>query len=288
MAVSEKPERVTIFEVGPRDGLQSLKQHIPVAAKVVLIDALSKSGLQKIETTSFVNPNWVPQLADGAEVMSNICRNLEVSYTALVPNLRGVEAAIATGCDEVSVFISASQGFSGANLNCTVEESLGRIRPAINRALDENIPVRGYLSCVVECPFDGETDPATVADLTGNLLGLGCYEVSLGDTIGSATPDKTGRLLEALLKSAAPSQLAGHFHDTLGTALSNITTALDYGLRTFDSSIGGLGGCPYAPGAPGNVDTRALVELLHEHNFETGIDLDAIANAEEIAGNIVR
>ena len=269
-----KPEHVTIFEVGPRDGLQSLKHTIPTSSKIDLINALSRTGLRKIETTSFVNPNWIPQLADGLEVMSGLNRMPEITYAALVPNQKGMEAAIAADCDEVSVFVSASEGFSRANLNCSIDESFERLLPVVHRASQENIPVRGYLSCIVECPFDGEVDPATVAKLVRRLIDLGCYEVSLGDTIGSATPDKISRLLEEVLKGVRPSQIAGHFHDTHNMALSNVQTSLDFGVRVFDSSVAGLGGCPYAPGATGNVDTRAVVELLHSLGFGTGVDLD--------------
>ena len=281
-----KSERVTIFEVGPRDGLQSLKQTVPTSSKIELINALSLNGLHKIEATSFVNPNWVPQLADGSAVMSGICRASDVTYTALVPNLKGLESALDAQCDEVAVFISASEGFSRANLNCSIDESFERLLPVVQRADNEGIPVRGYLSCIVECPFDGDVEPETVTEFTRRLIDLGCYEVSLGDTIGSATPDKIERLLEQVLKSVPASKVAGHFHDTHNFALSNIKTSLDFGMRVFDSSVAGLGGCPYAPGATGNVNTRAVIEMLHGLGFETGVELDALKLSEAIAFDI--
>ncbi|MEM1039590.1 MAG: hydroxymethylglutaryl-CoA lyase [Pseudomonadota bacterium] len=280
---TKRDKTVTIYEVGPRDGLQSLGQHVPTATKVALIHALSQAGFTKIEATSFVNPNWVPQLADAADVMATITRQPGVKYAALAPNLRGAKAALAAQCDEVAIFVSASEGFSQANTNCSIGESFRRIAPVIEQVLASGVPVRGYLSCVVECPFDGPTDPVMVADLSQRLLSLGCYEVSLGDTLGTATPTSTKPLLHAVFEKANPSLIAGHFHDTYGNALSNIETCLEFGVRTFDSSISGLGGCPYAPGASGNVDTRAVVTLLHDLGYESGVDLSALKKAETIA-----
>jgi len=279
---------VTIYEVGPRDGLQSLQQHIPTSSKVALIDALSETGLRKIETTSFVHPKWVPQLADGADVMAQIARNSEIVYCGLVPNLKGVAGALEAGCSEVAVFISASEGFSAANINCSIEDSVARIEPVIRYALDRNCPVRAYLSCVISCPFDGPTQPSVVASLSERLLRFGCYKVSLGDTIGSATPDSTKSLLDEVLQNVPVANIAGHFHDTNGAALSNIRASLELGVRTFDSSIAGLGGCPYAPGASGNVDTRAVIDLLRGEGFKVGINLDALKRAEDIAHEMVR
>ncbi|MEM9677971.1 MAG: hydroxymethylglutaryl-CoA lyase [Pseudomonadota bacterium] len=274
---------VTIYEVGPRDGLQSLGQLVPTATKVALINALSEAGLSKIEATSFVNPKWVPQLADAADVMATITRQPGVKYAALAPNLRGAESALAAQCDEVAIFVSASEGFSQANINCSTDDSFTRLTPAIEHVLAAGVRVRGYLSCVVECPFDGPTDPAVAATLSRRLLDLGCYEVSLGDTLGTATAASTKSLLDAVIASADPSLIAGHFHDTYGHALSNIEACLEFGVRTFDSSVSGIGGCPYAPGASGNVDTSAVVTLLHALGYETGVDLAALTKAESIA-----
>lgn len=281
-------DTVTLFEVGPRDGLQSLPSPISSTSKIALIDALSLSGLGKIEATSFVNPKWVPQLADAADVMAGITRTHGVSYSALAPNLKGAEAAIEAGCDEIAVFISASQGFSKANLNCSIEDSIRHICPAIERAQNANVKVRGYLSCVIECPYDGAVSPYDVAELAQRLVELGCYEVSLGDTIGSANVDTTREMLTAVLRVLAPSQVAGHFHDTNGQALANIQCSLDFGVRTFDTSIGGLGGCPYAPGSAGNVDTRAVVECLRGLGYRLDLDLAALKVAETIALQIAR
>lgn len=277
---------VTIYEVGPRDGLQSLGQLVPTATKIALINALSEAGLSKIEATSFVNAKWVPQLADAADVMATITRQPGVKYAALAPNLRGAKSALAAQCDEVAIFVSASEGFSRANINCSIDESFTRLTPAIEHVLAAGVPVRGYLSCVVECPFDGPTDPAVATTLSRRLLDLGCYEVSLGDTLGTATAASTKSLLDAVIASADPSLIAGHFHDTYGHALSNIEACLEFGVRTFDSSVSGIGGCPYAPGASGNVDTRAAVTLLHALGYETGVDLAALTKAESIVATV--
>lgn len=265
-------ETVSIFEVGPRDGLQNEKRLIPTADKIRLIDALSACGFAKIEATSFVSPKWVPQMADAAEVMAGIARNPKVAIAALTPNLRGFEAAVAAKADEVAVFASASEGFSQKNINCSIAESFERFAPVLAAAKVAGIPVRGYVSCVTDCPYDGPTPPADVARVVHALLDLGCYEVSLGDTIGAGTPETVGRMLDAVLAVVPAPRLAGHFHDTGGRALDNIATSLDRGLRVFDSAIGGLGGCPYAPGASGNVATEAVVEMLHARGYETGID----------------
>ncbi len=279
-------ETVTIFEVGPRDGLQSLDRAVPTATKVALIDALGRTGLRKIEAASFVSPRWVPQMADGAAVMAGIMRQTGVTHAALVPNLRGLDAAIAAGADEVAIFASASEGFSRANLNCSIAESFGRFAPILDRARCAGLPVRGYLSTVIACPYDGPTPPKAVLDGCLRLLDLGCYQVSLGDTIGAGTQDTLARLLDVLLPRVAPNLLAGHFHDTHGRALALVELALDRGLRVFDSSVAGLGGCAYAPGAPGNLDTRKLADLLGERGIAHGIDMDALADAEHIADRI--
>lgn len=273
-------EHVTVYEVGPRDGLQNEKGFVPTATKVALIDLLSEAGLTRIEATSFVSPKWVPQMADAAEVMAGIRRAPGVRYAALTPNLRGFEAARAAGADEVAIFASASEGFSARNINATIAESLARFAPVAEAAGAASIPLRGYVSCVIECPYDGPTDPASVAAVTRSLLEMGCYEVSLGDTIGRGTPEATDRLLAHLTGAIDPARLAGHFHDTGGNALANVEVALGYGLRTFDSAIGGLGGCPYAPGARGNVSTVPMVRMIEAAGFATGLDLAALGRAE--------
>ena len=265
-------EQVTIHEMAPRDGLQNEARPIATADKVRLIDLLSQTGLSRIEVTSFVSPKWVPQMADAAAVMAGITRAPGVVYAALTPNLRGFEAALAAGADEVAVFASASEGFSRANINCSVAESLARFAPVLVAAQGAGIPVRGYVSCVTDCPYDGPTPPQEAARVARALLDIGCYAVSLGDTIGHATPDTTARMLDAVLIDVSTPQLAGHFHDTKGQALANIAVALDYGLRTFDAAVAGLGGCPFAPGAKGNVATEAVVAYLHRQGYETGID----------------
>ena len=265
-------ERVTIFEVGPRDGLQNQKRLIPTAEKIRLIDALSFCGFSKIEATSFVSPKWVPQMADAAEVMAGITRNSAVTIAALTPNLRGLNAAVAAKADEVAVFASASEGFSQKNINCSIGESLNRFAPVLTAAKEAGIPVRGYVSCVTDCPYDGPTPPEDVAQVAKALIDLGCYEVSLGDTIGAGTPETVSGMLDAVLADVSAERLAGHFHDTGGRALDNIAVSLTRGLRVFDAAIGGLGGCPYAPGAHGNVATEAVVEMLHARGFDTGID----------------
>lgn len=281
-------ERVTIFEMGPRDGLQNEKGVIPASDKIALIDALSACGLAKIEATSFVSPKWVPQLADAAEVMAGIHRAPDVTYAVLTPNLKGFEAALAAKADEVAVFASASEGFSRKNINCSIEESIARFAPVMERAKSAGIPVRGYISCVTDCPYDGPVDPMEVLGVARELLALGCYEVSLGDTIGAATPETITSLLNQLTGEVDPSRLAGHFHDTKGRAIENIECALGFGLRTFDSSVAGFGGCPYAPGAKGNVATERVVGRLAAYGFETGVDPVRLAQAAVIARDIVQ
>jgi hydroxymethylglutaryl-CoA lyase len=280
-------EQVTVYEVGPRDGLQNEPGFVPTADKVALIDLLSETGLTRIEATSFVSPKWVPQMADAAEVMAGIRRAPGVRYAVLTPNLRGFEAAQAAGADEVAIFASASEGFSQKNINCSIAESLERFAPVAEAARAADLHLRGYVSCVVECPYDGPIAPESVERVTAALLDMGCYEVSLGDTIGRGTPETVDRLLAHLTRTIDPARLAGHFHDTGGRALDNVEAALAHGLRTFDSAIGGLGGCPYAPGAPGNVSTMALVRLLVAAGWETGLDLVALERAEAfMAGHI--
>jgi hydroxymethylglutaryl-CoA lyase len=279
-------ERVTIFEVGPRDGLQNEARLIPTADKIRLIDGLSVCGFDHIEVASFVSPRWVPQMADAAEVLAGIHRKAKVSYAALTPNLQGFERALEAGVDEVAVFASASEGFSQKNINCSIAESLERFRPVLQSAKAAMLPVRGYVSCVTDCPFDGPVAPEAVAHVAEALIDLGCYQVSLGDTLGSATPATSGKMLDAVLSRLPASRLAGHFHDTRGQALQNIALCLDLGLCTFDSSVGGLGGCPYAPGAQGNVATEAVAAMLHGRGFETGIDLKALAEMSRFAQSL--
>lgn len=276
-------EHVTIFETGPRDGLQNEARAIPAAQKARLVDLLSACGLKKIEVTSFVSPRWVPQLADAAEVMAAIRRNPETRYTALTPNLKGFAAALAAGANEVAVFASASEGFSRHNINCSVSESLARFEPVLAAARERGTPVRGYVSCITACPFDGEIAPAQVVRVVERLLAIGCYEVSLGDTLGAATPPKVERLLGELLARVPAARLAGHFHDTKGMALANIRVCLAKGLRVFDAAIGGLGGCPYAPGARGNVATEAVAELLGGLGYDTGVDPQGLQTAARFA-----
>lgn len=279
-------EHVTIFETGPRDGLQNEARAIPAAQKARLVDLLSACGLKKIEVTSFVSPKWIPQLADAAEVMAAIRRKPETRYTALTPNLKGFAAALAAGADEVAVFASASEGFSRQNINCSVSESLARFEPVLAAASERGTPVRGYVSCITDCPFDGEIAPAQVAEVAERLLAIGCYEVSLGDTLGAATPPRVERLLAELLARVPATRLAGHFHNTKGMALANIRVCLARGLRVFDAAIGGLGGCPYAPGARGNVATEAVAALLSGLGYDTGVDPQGLRTAARFARQI--
>lgn len=276
-------EHVTVFEMGPRDGLQNETRQIPAADKIRLIDLLSAAGFQKIEATSFVSPKWVPQMADAAEVMAGIARRESVRYTALTPNLRGYDAARAAGVDEVAIFGSASEGFSRHNINCSIAESLERFAPVLKAAEADGVPVRGYVSCAIACPYDGPIAPAQVAEVAERLLQMGVYEVSLGDTIGAGAPETVAAMLESVLERIPAATLAGHFHDTGGRALENIAVSLDHGLRVFDAAVGGLGGCPYAPGAKGNVATEAVLDLLAAQGFETGVDRAAAAEAAAFA-----
>ncbi|MGB3408870.1 MAG: hydroxymethylglutaryl-CoA lyase [Jannaschia sp.] len=275
--------KVEIFEAGPRDGLQNEKRMIPASEKIALIDLLSRAGFRRIEVASFVSPKWVPQMADGAEVLAGIARMAGVSYAALTPNLRGFEGARAAKADEVSIFASASEGFSKANLNATIAESLERFIPVVAAAAADGIPVRGYVSCVTDCPFDGPVPPGDVARVVAWLRDAGCYEVSLGDTIGHGTPDAVDAMLAACLEEMEAGRLAGHFHDTNGRALENVDVALARGLRVFDACVGGLGGCPYAPGAAGNVATEAVLAHLTGLGFETGIVASVVADAARMA-----
>ena len=276
-------ERVTIFEVGPRDGLQNEPATVATADKIRLVDALSVCGLAKIEVTSFVSPKWVPKLADAADVLAGISRVPELAYAALTSDLRGFEDAVAAGADEVAICASASEGFSRKSINSTIKECLTGFQPVAAAARRVGIPMRGHVSCVTDCPFDGPTSPTAVARVVATLLDLGCYEVCLGDTIGAATPVTVAAMLEWVLTTIPADRLAGHFHDTNGRALANIAISLDRGLRVFDSSVAGFGGCPYAPGAKGNVATEAVVRMLHARGYDTGVDLQRLADAAAFA-----
>lgn len=270
------PGRVKIVEVGPRDGLQNEAQVIPAAVKVALIDRLSAAGLPVVESGSFVSPKWVPQMADTAQVLAGISKQPGTAYPVLVPNLKGLEAALAAGAGEIAVFGAASESFSQRNINCSIAESLERFRPVAEMALGAGIRVRGYVSCVLGCPYEGEIAPEAVAAVSKALFAMGCYEVSLGDTIGVGTPGKAQAMLCAVAADIPIERLAVHFHDTYGQALANIYAALEEGVSVVDSSVAGLGGCPYAKGASGNVATEDVVYMLNGLGIETGIDLDAL------------
>lgn len=277
------PDQITVFEVGARDGLQNEKLMIPTDKKIELIDLLSRCGFSKIETTAFVSPKWVPQMADAAEVMAGIVRNPNISYAVLTPNMKGYDRAKEARGDEVAVFGAASEGFSQANVNASIAETIERFLPITEAAKADGIPVRGYISCVTDCPYDGPTPPKNVAWMAEQLLAAGCYEISLGDTIGQGTPETISAMLDAVLEVVPAGRLAGHYHDTSGRALANIEVSIKKGLRTFDSSVGGLGGCPYAPGAAGNVATEAVVERVEALGFHTGIDREKLAEASQFA-----
>ncbi|WP_370212748.1 hydroxymethylglutaryl-CoA lyase [Roseovarius sp.] len=276
-------EYVEIFEVGPRDGLQNEARDIPVAEKIALVDCLSGAGFRRIEVASFVSPKWVPQMAGSAAVLAGISRVPGVSYAALTPNMRGFEDALAARADEVAIFGSASEGFSRANINASIEESLARFAPVAEAARAAGIPMRGYVSCVSDCPYDGPVAPEAVARVAAALAEMGCYEVSLGDTIGQATPERIDAMLAAVCEVVPAEKLAGHYHDTGRRALDNIEVSLARGLRVFDAAVGGLGGCPYAPGAAGNVATEAVAERLTALGYDTGLDLGIVARAADMA-----
>jgi hydroxymethylglutaryl-CoA lyase len=270
------PKRVRIVEVGPRDGLQNEKQEVPTAIKLELIERLADAGLPAVEATAFVSPKWIPQMADHIEVLERIRRKPGVDYPVLTPNLKGFEAARAAGATEVAIFGAASEAFSKKNINCSIADSLERFRPVADAARQANIKVRGYVSCVVGCPYEGEIAPQKVAEVAAALFDMGCYEISLGDTIGVGTPARTQRMIEACAKRVPVAKLAGHYHDTYGQALANIYASLELGVSTFDASVAGLGGCPYAAGASGNVATEDVVYLLDGLGIETGVDLDRV------------
>ncbi|PAQ12489.1 hydroxymethylglutaryl-CoA lyase [Mesorhizobium temperatum] len=279
-------EFVRIFEMSARDGLQNERRLVPAAEKIRLIDMLSDCGLQKIEATSFVSPRWVPQMADAAGVMAGIRRAPGVVYAVLVPNLKGYEAARPANADEISVFASASETFSHKNINCSIAESLERFRPVLAAATVDGIPVRGYVSCVTDCPYEGPMPPAAAVRVAAQLLAMGCYEISLGDTIGQGTPATIAAMLDAVLEEVPAERLAGHYHDTGGRALDNILVSLEKGLRTFDAAVGGLGGCPFAPGAKGNVDTLAVAAMLADKSYETGLYIERLGAAARFADSL--
>ncbi|MDH4191897.1 MAG: hydroxymethylglutaryl-CoA lyase [Betaproteobacteria bacterium] len=271
------PKKVRIVEVGPRDGLQNEKGVVPTKIKIELIERLADCGLAAIEATAFVSPKWVPQMADHSEVLKGIRRKPGVAYAVLAPNLKGLDSARAAGAEEVAIFPAATESFSQKNLNCSIAESLERFGAVARAARAAGLRVRGYLSCALGCPFEGEVAPARVAELAAALDAMGCYEVSLADTIGVATPRKTQAMLEACARRVPIERLAGHYHDTYGQALANLYASLELGVAVFDASVAGLGGCPYAPGATGNVATEDVVYLLNGLGIETGVDLARLA-----------
>jgi hydroxymethylglutaryl-CoA lyase len=277
------PRRVRMVEVGPRDGLQNEQAMVPTAVKVGLIDRLTDAGLPVIEATSFVSPKWVPQMSDAAQVMAAIRRRPDVRYPVLTPNLQGFEAALAAGCDEVAVFVAASETFSRKNINCSIADSLERARAVTEAAKARGVPVRGYISCVLGCPYEGEIAPERVRDVAAALKAIGCYEISLGDTIGTGTPGKTQKLIVTVREAVPIAEQACHFHDTYGQALANVYAALEMGMASFDSSVAGLGGCPYAKGATGNVSSEDVLYLLEGLGIETGVDMTRL----RIAGQYI-
>ena len=267
------PRKVRIVEVGPRDGLQNEPANVPTAVKIELIERLADAGLPVVEATAFVSPKWVPQMSDSAEVFAGIRKRPGVAYPALVPNMKGFEAARAAGAEEIAVFGAASETFSRKNINCSIEQSLERFAPVVKAARARKMSVRGYISCAAGCPYEGEVKPQAVAAVAEKLYRMGCYEISLGDTIGVGTPGRIRAMIGAVAKKVPIGRLAGHYHDTYGQALANIYASLEAGVRTFDSSVAGLGGCPYAKGATGNVATEDVVYMLDGLGIETGVDL---------------
>ena len=276
------------MEVGPRDGLQNEQAAVPTDVKVRLIDMLTEAGFPAIEATSFVSPKWVPQMADAADVMARIRRKADVRYPVLTPNLRGFEAAFAAGADEVAVFVAASETFSQKNINCSIAESLVRAEPIFAAAAAQGVRVRGYISCVLGCPFEGRVAPERVADVAAALWKLGAYEVSLGDTIGTGTAGATQTLIDACAAQVPVVALAGHFHDTYGQALTNLYAAMELGVATFDCSVGGLGGCPYAKGATGNVASEDVVYLLDGLGIATGVDMARLRRAGQYIADFLK
>ena len=281
------PREVRVVEVGPRDGLQNEAAIVPTATKIELIDRLSATGLKSIEAGAFVSPKWVPQMADSASVLKGIRRRQGTSYPVLVPNEKGMDGAMAAGANEIAIFAAASESFSRRNINCGIAESLERFRPVTEQAMANGIAVRGYVSCVLGCPYEGEIAPDAVASVATALTKLGCYEVSLGDTIGVGTPEKARRMVERVAIQIPIERLAAHFHDTYGQALANLYAVLESGVRVIDASVAGLGGCPYAPGASGNVATEDVNYMLDGMGISTGVDLGLLADAGQFISRAV-
>lgn len=282
------PEFVNIVEVGPRDGLQNERKIVPTACKLQFIEHLAASGLSTIETTSFVSPQWVPQMADSQQVMQQLSRHPTINYPVLVPNLKGLERALSCEIDTIAIFASASEAFSQRNINCSIAESIERFKPVIERARAQQIKVRAYISCVLGCPYEGEIETKQVVNLAQLLHQLGCYEISLGDTIGVGTVGKVQTLIQAIKNVIPQDAIACHFHNTYGQALTNIFAALQLGIHTFDSSVSGLGGCPYAKGASGNVATEDLLYLLQGLGIKTGVDLHKLIDAGKYINRVLR
>ena len=281
-------KKISIFEVGPRDGLQNIKNEIPVNRKIEIIDILSTTGIKKIECGSFVSAKWVPQMRGADQIFEEILRKEGVKYTALTPNLKGFENAMSVKVDEIAVFAAASETFSQKNVNCSIAESLERFEDIFKKARQKKIPVRGYVSCIVECPYEGKVKPEKVLEVTSRLLDMGCYEVSLGDTIGKGTPKTVETLLKVICENLHAQQLAGHFHDTSDTAIKNVEIALKYGITTLDTAIGGLGGCPYAPGAKGNLSTVQLINAIGINSFIGALDLEKLLYAEKYLKSMLK
>ena len=281
------PKHVKIVDVGPRDGLQNQPESVPLDAKVKLVDMLTGAGVPSVEVGAFVSPKWVPQMADTADVMGLISRRAGVSYPVLVPNMKGYEAAKAVGCEEVAIFGAASETFSQKNINCTIAESLDRFRPVAEAALADGVRVRGYISCVLGCPYEGDIAPAAVADVARELDAMGCYEVSLGDTIGTGTPVKAQTMINAVAAHVPSDRLAAHFHDTYGQALANLLAVMQQGVAVIDTAVAGLGGCPYAKGASGNVATEDVLYMLDGLGIETGIDMDKLLTASHFISGVI-
>ena len=281
------PKHVKMVEVGPRDGLQNEAANVPTPVKIELIERLADAGLAVVEATSFVSLKWVPQMADNARVMAGIKRQPGVSYPVLVPNMKGLEAALAAGAEEIAVFSAATETFSQKNTNCSIAEGLERFSAVCEAAQAKNIRVRGYISCALGCPYEGQVSPDKVADVAVLLYGMGCYEISLGDTIGVGTPAKTKTMLEKVAGRVPVEKLAGHFHDTYGQALANVYAALECGVSVIDSSVAGLGGCPYAKGASGNVASEDVLYMLNGLGIETGVNLDKLIDAGLFISNFL-
>lgn len=281
------PSFVKIVDVGPRDGLQNQPQEVPLQTKIQLVNMLSDAGLKSIEAGAFVSPKWVPQMADSAEVLKQISRRDGVSYPVLAPNMKGYEAALAASCEEVAVFGAASETFSQRNINCSIAESLERFRPVVDRASSDGVKVRGYVSCVLGCPYEGEIGPAAVADVARTLFEMGCYEISLGDTIGIGTPKKAAEMIDAVATHVPTEKLAAHFHDTYGQALANILAVMEKGVAVVDTAVAGLGGCPYAKGASGNVATEDVLYMLDGMGIETGVDIEKVLAASAFISDAI-